>query len=76
MNIFPERTIFNSNIKRKDTLYTEFYFKKRDPKIILKNNVSIILLHNSWTPLKYKTMSEHEFLKQDILLAKLLSKIL
>ena len=76
MNIFPERTLFNNNNTNYEHLYVEFYFKKREPQIILKNNVSLILLHNSWTPLKYKRMSEYEFLKQDILLSKLLSKLL
>ena len=34
------------------------------------------MLHNSWTPNKYRKMSEEEFLKQDILLAHLLRQIL
>ena len=37
MNIFLERTLFNnSNNTKKDKLYKEFYFEKRDPEIILK----------------------------------------
>jgi mannosyltransferase OCH1-like enzyme len=77
MNIFPERTLFNnSNNTKYENLYKEFYFEKRDPEFILKKNISLILLHNSWTPLKYKRMSEYEFLNQDILISKLLSKLL
>ena len=34
------------------------------------------MLHNSWTPKKYKTMKEDEFLKEDILLSQLLARIL
>jgi len=52
-----------------------FYFSPGNPKKIIDNNHGIILLHNSWTPNKYKKMSEEEFLKQDILLAHLLRKI-
>ena len=71
---FPERYTNNSlNISEK---YREFYFKKGDPKKVLQHSKSLILLHNSWTPSKYKIMSEKEFLKQDILLSKLLSQIL
>lgn len=56
--------------------YKKFYFSPGNPKQIIDNNQGIILLHNSWTPYKYKKMSEKEFLKQDILLAHLLRKIL
>ena len=43
---------------------------------LLSSNKGIILLHNSWTPQKYKDMSKEEFLTTDTLLAKLLIKIL
>ena len=42
----------------------------------LHNCKGILMLHNSWTPLKYKKMSEEEFLHQDIMLAHLLRRIL
>lgn len=76
VNAFPEKIFFkNSSLNFKD-VYKSFYFEKREPEMILQNKVDIILLHNSWTPIKYKQMSEKEFLKQDILLSKLLSKLL
>ena len=53
-----------------------FYFQKRDPQIILNDSLDIIMLHNSWVPFKYKNMSESEFIKEDILLSKLLSKLI
>ena len=56
--------------------YVQFYFSKRETKYVLNSNDGLIFLHNSWTPLKYKKMSENEFLKQDILLSKLLSELL
>ena len=34
------------------------------------------MLHNSWTPLEYKNLSEKEFLKKDIALSKLLNYII
>ena len=76
LNVFPEKTFF-SNTKLNDfQKYQKFYFHNREPKIILENTKGIIMLHNSWTPIKYKTMKENEFLKQNILLSKLLDKIL
>ena len=77
INALPERTLYNNPLKLSDSQrYKEFYFKKRNPEIILNNSKEIILLHNSWTPLEYKIMSENEFLMQDILISKLLKKIL
>jgi len=76
MNIFPERTLFNKNLSNYELLYKEFYFNQGEFQILLENKVSLILLHNSWTPSEYKKMSKEEFLKQDILLSKLLSKLL
>ena len=76
MNAFPEITFFGNTSLRAQKRYKLFYYRKRDPKIVLNNAKGIIMLHNSWTPLKYKTMSEIQFLKEDILLPRLLSKIL
>ena len=76
INAFPE-TIFIKNFsKTKKQKYREFYFEKGDPRIILNSTKYIILLHNSWTPSKYKNMTEEEFLAQDILISKLLAQIL
>ena len=56
--------------------YQEFYFHQGNPNIILNSTKWIILLHNSWTPSFYKRMSKKEFLKTDILLSRLIAKIL
>lgn len=56
--------------------YETFYFSKGETKFVLNNADSLIFLHNNWTPLKYKLMTEKEFLKQDILLSKLLKQLL
>ena len=76
MNVFPEiknldNISFNHRYK-----YINFYFRKGDPKIIMNGTKGIILLHNSWTPNKFKKMSEKRFIKQDIVLSKLLAQIL
>ena len=76
INAFPENIYIKNNTKTKMDKYEEFYFQKGDPNIILKNTKYIILLHNSWTPSKYKNMNEKEFLMQDIRISKLLSKLL
>ena len=76
LNIFPEITFFRNSSLNFFQRYNHFYFQNRDPQIILNVSKSLILLHNSWTPLKYKLMSEKDFLKQEILLSRLLSEIL
>ena len=76
INAFPEVTFFGNTSMSANKRYKLFYFWKREPKIILNNTKGIIMLHNSWTPLKYKRMSEIEFLKEDILLSRLLSMVL
>ena len=73
MNPFPELIYFKNSSLNPIQKYLQFYFKKRDPQIILNITKDIILLHNSWTPLKYKEMSEKQFLNQNIILSRLLS---
>ena len=74
--IFPERKFYKNSSINNIGKYRLFYFGKKEPEIVLNETKYMILLHNSWTPKKYKNMSKIEFLKQDILLSKLLSKIL
>lgn len=79
IKIFPEREMYTNNkhaLKFLIQSYRDFYFSKRNSESIIKNSQGIIYLHNSWTPSKYKNMSEKEFLEQDILLSKLLAKTL
>ena len=76
LNTFPERKFYRKSTFRNKIKYRLFYFRKRDPQIVLNETRDIILLHNSWTPRKYKKMSITEFLNEDILLSKLLDKIL
>jgi mannosyltransferase OCH1-like enzyme len=76
MNVFPEdkhfENIFFDNTKR----YREFYFKKGDIEYIInKVKKGIILLHNSWTPKRYKKMTAQRFIRKDIRMAKLLAKL-
>jgi hypothetical protein len=57
--------------------YINFYFSSVNttlPK--LKGCKGVLCLHNSWTPGKYKNMSEQQFLRQDILLAHFISNSL
>lgn len=76
VQIFPElKYIKNSSLEFREK-YLSFFYEKRDPQIVLNMSQDLVLLQNSWTPLKYKKMSEEEFLKQDILLSNLLAKLL
>lgn len=54
--------------------YWDFYFNNDFSTFIYENEKGIIMLHNSWTPDKYKNMSEEEFLKQDCTLSKVLKR--
>ena len=76
MNVFPEINFFQNNLSDYTLMYQKFYFRKGEPKEIISKSKGIILLHNSWTPKKYKKMTEAKFLKQNILLSKLLFEIL
>ena len=75
MFALPEYIFIKENILR-HVRYRKFYFSPGNPNKIIDNSQGIILLHNTWTPYKYKNMSEEEFLNQNILLAHLLRKIL
>ena len=76
MNAFPETSFFKNTKLDPQERYRLFYFQKREAKIVLNNAKGIIMLHNSWTPSKYKKMSEIQFLKEEILLSRLLAKLL
>ena len=76
LKVFPENDFFKNTSLNKLQKYQAFYFKKRDEAIVLNNSNSILLLHNSWTPLKYKKMSEKEFLEQEIMISNLLKYLL
>ena len=56
--------------------YLKFYFSSVKTTSELKMCKGVLCLHNSWTPKKYKKMSEKKFLRQDIMLAHLISKAL
>lgn len=76
INAFPEKKFFRKNKLNNGEKFRLFYFQKREPKIILNNTKGIIMLHNSYTTLKYQKMPEFQFLKEDILLSRLFSKLL
>jgi hypothetical protein len=77
VDALPEYTsdLNKDGISGKD-LYVKFYFEPGDADAVLKRNGGIILLHNSWTPEKYRKMSAEEFLSQDILISDLLRTLL
>ena len=76
LHAMPELNFYENSSLSLPQKYSLLYFTKGEPQIVLNKTQNIILLHNSWTPYKYKIMSEKEFLNQDILLSKLLSKVL
>ena len=80
MNAIPERNSFffghNMGVSEMKEAYHKFYFYPGNPKKIIYNNPGIIILHNSWTPKKYKSMSKDKFLKQNIMLSSLFKKLL
>lgn len=56
--------------------YLKFYFSSVNTIPELRMCKGVLCLHNSWTPKKYKKMSKKKFLRQDIMLAHLISKVL
>lgn len=76
MNVFPELNYCENNSTNPKMMYIKLFFGKGDHIKIINNSKGIILLHNSWTPKKYKKMTEKRFIKQNIIISKLLSHIL
>ena len=76
IKVCPELIYMSNSSLDNRQKYVQFYFSKLETKYVLNNNDGLIFLHNSWTPLKYKQMSDIEFLKQDILLSKLFAELL
>ena len=77
INALPE-IIGKGNIKQENLMenYQNFYFENDYSQEVIKNTKGIILLHNSWTPKKYKEMSKEEFLNQNNTLSNILKTIL
>jgi hypothetical protein len=78
-NFFPEKK--NVQIKKSKDIkddYVNFYFKNNNDDAVegVVKDSTIICLHNSWTPNKYKLMNEGEFLEQNITLVKILRRLL
>ena len=76
VQIFPELKYIKNDSMEFQEKYLSFFYEDRDPQIVLNMSYDMVFLQNSWTPLKYKEMTEEEFLHQNILLAKLLAKLL
>lgn len=73
----PEYTIATPD-KAPNILYNEFWFGHNNKTFDDVKNIcfgGIILLHNSWTPDKYKQMTKNEFLDSNILLARVLKNL-
>ena len=55
--------------------YVDFYFNNDYSDFLMENEGGLLLLHNSWTPPQYKTMSKEDFLQQKNTLAVFFNKI-
>ena len=64
------------SFKKPVKIYQKFYFESEHSDFVLRENKGIILLHNSWTPEKYKAMTKEEFLKTNNTLAQILKNTL
>ena len=71
--VMPELNLFKGNPYKS---YHYYYFIERDPIPLLNKCKGVLMLHNSWTPRKYKDMAEEEFIQQKIMLSSLLSRLL
>ena len=77
INALPE-IIGKKNTSQENLIrnYQNFYFENDYSQEVIKNTKGIILLHNSWTPQKYKEMTKEEFLSQNNTLSNVLKTIL
>lgn len=56
--------------------YERYWFEPGDPGEVLEKCAGIVMLHNSFTPARFRAMSEAEFLATDTRLSSLLGKLL
>lgn len=70
----PEIIFIKEKMDIKDK-YRAFFFENDYSDEVLKFSDKIILLHNSWTPEKYRKMSEVEFLTQNNTLSQIFKKL-
>ena len=56
--------------------YQNFFFSRGNAEKLLNYSKGIFLLHNSWTPIKYKNISEEKFLHLDILISEFFKLLL
>lgn len=77
INALPE-IIGKGNLSQENLIqnYQKFYFENDYSQEVIKSTKGIILLHNSWTPEKYKEMAKEEFLNQNNTLSNILKTIL
>ena len=77
MNALPEVNWASDNVVDVSAAenYRNFYFRNDYSEYVLTTTKGLICLHNSWTPKKFKKMSEEEFLAQDTTLANIFKKL-
>ncbi len=56
--------------------FQKYWLEKGDIKDVMEKCAGIIMLHNSFTPERYRQMTEDEFLAQDTRMAALLKQLL
>jgi len=73
----PEAKYFQSRFMEPQEKYWRFWFaNKCDMKNVFTDKQTIIGLHNSWTPQRYKDFSENDVLEHDCLLSRTLKYLL
>lgn len=76
---FPENMYSDNPHMDNRNLYRRFWFTEGETSekwAELERNKGLIMLHNSWTPIEYKQMTEEEFLNSGCFLALYLKKLL
>lgn len=73
--VFPERSDKTAYSEFMDA-YLQYYFNPGNPEAILNTSKGVIVLHNSWTPVAFRNMSEDKFLSTNTRLASLLRILL
>ncbi|MBQ4614088.1 MAG: hypothetical protein IJB31_04085 [Akkermansia sp.] len=75
--VFPElRTSYTFADQSVIDNYVKFWFSECSSTNDFMNESGIIMLHNGWTPSKYRKMKEEEFLSQNIRLSLFIKNLL
>jgi hypothetical protein len=73
MPMHPEEVMISGDAKRKDK-YKQFYFKENYSLSDLPET-PMLMLHNSWTPIEFRTLNRYKLMSRDCTLSNILREV-